>query len=86
MTQMALRSLMLHKLRSLLTILGLVFGVASVIVMLAIAEGAGRDAQRQIEALGVNNVIVRSVKPSEENQSNEEILEYGLTFDDIRAT
>ena len=84
MTQMALRSLMLHKLRSLLTILGLVFGVASVIVMLAIAEGAGRDAQRQIEALGVNNVIVRSVKPSEENQSNEEILEYGLTFDDIR--
>jgi len=52
--------------------------------MLAIAEGAGRDAQRQIEALGVNNVIVRSVKPSEENQSNEEILEYGLTFDDIR--
>lgn len=86
MTRMALRSLMLHKLRSLLTILGLVFGVASVIVMLAIAEGAGRDAERQLEALGISNVIVRSVKPSEDNQdqSDEGTLEYGLTFDDIR--
>jgi putative ABC transport system permease protein len=83
---MALRSLLLHKLRSLLTISGLVIGVASVIIMLAIAEGAGRDAQREIESLGINNVIVRSIKPSQENnnQSDEGILEYGLTFNDIR--
>jgi ABC-type lipoprotein release transport system permease subunit len=58
----SLRSLMMHKLRSFLTILGLVFGVASVIVMLAVAEGASRAAQEQIELLGVNNVIVRSLK------------------------
>ncbi|MEL7500076.1 MAG: ABC transporter permease [Planctomycetota bacterium] len=82
---MALRSLLLHKLRSFLTILGLVFGVASVIIMLAIAEGAGKDAQRQIESLGVSNVIVRSIKPGEEDNSvREGILEYGLTFNDIR--
>ena len=87
MIRMSLRSLLLHKLRSFLTILGLVFGVASVIIMLAIAEGAGLDAQRQIESLGINNVIVRSVKPTDEDrkqQTSERTLEYGLKFDDLR--
>ena len=87
MIRMSLRSLLLHKLRSFLTILGLVFGVASVITMLAIAEGAGLDAQRRIESLGINNVIVRSVKPTDEDrkeQSSVKTLEYGLKFDDLR--
>ena len=85
MVRMALRSLMLHKLRSFLTILGLIFGVASVIIMLAIAEGAGRDAQRQIESLGINNIIVRSIKPGDGDQNNRQgVLEYGLTFNDMR--
>jgi len=85
MVRMSLRSLLLHKLRSFLTILGLVFGVASVIIMLAIAEGAGLDAQRRIESLGINNIIVRSVKPTDEDrreQSSDRTLEYGLTFED----
>ena len=83
--RMSLRSLMLHKLRSLLTILGLVFGVASVVIMLSIAEGAGRDALRQIESLGINNVIIRSVKPtSDDRLERTRILEYGLTFTDMR--
>jgi len=47
MIRMSLRSLLLHKLRSFLTILGLVFGVASVIIMLAIAEGALSVASNQ---------------------------------------
>ena len=87
MVKMSLRSLMLHKLRSLLTILGLVFGVASVIVMLAIAEGAGLDAQRRIESLGINNIIVRSQKPSEDDRLQQNfsgVLEYGLTFLDMQ--
>lgn len=85
MIRMSIRSLMLHKLRSLLTILGLVFGVSSVIIMLAIAEGAGLEAQRQIEALGIRNVIVRSYKPTETammGQDNQ-VLEYGLTYQDM---
>ena len=45
---LAMRNLTLHKLRVLLTILGLIFGVGSVIAMLAIAEGASLEAQRQI--------------------------------------
>ena len=83
---MSLRSLLLHKLRSLLTVLGLVLGVASVIIMLSISEGADRSAQRSIESLGINNVIVRSVKPPQDgNQSsNEYLLEYGLTYDDMQ--
>jgi putative ABC transport system permease protein len=83
----ALRSLLLHKLRSLLTMLGLVFGVASVIVMLAIAEGAADEAQKQIESLGVRNIIVRSVKPVQEaattGDDSQRVLAYGLTWDDL---
>jgi putative ABC transport system permease protein len=84
--RMSLRSLMLHKLRSLLTILGLVVGVASVVIMLAVAEGAGQEAQRNIEALGIRNVIVRSVKPSGGEQEKERngVYSYGLTYLDMR--
>ena len=85
MIKMSLRSLLLHKLRSFLTILGLVFGVASVIIMLAIAEGAGQEAQRQIESLGIQNVIVRSVKPFEDSNSQEEgVKSYGLNYTDMQ--
>ncbi len=87
MFRMALRGVLMHKLRSLLTVLGLVFGVASVIVMLAVGEGASRQAQLQIEALGVNNVIVRSKKPtSDSSDVNFRSFEqsYGLTYDDLR--
>ncbi|APZ95635.1 ABC transporter permease [Fuerstiella marisgermanici] len=87
LTRTAIRSLMLHKLRSFLTMLGLVFGVASVIVMLAIAEGASFEAQQQIESLGVRNIIVRSKKPIEDTESgnsgSEFVLAYGLTWDDL---
>lgn len=84
MVRMSLRSLLLHKLRSFLTILGLVFGVASVIIMLAIAEGAGLDLQRQIASMGINNIIVQSVKPTEDDRKEQRsgILEYGLTKTD----
>ena len=67
--RLGLKSLMLHKLRSGLTALGLVFGVAAVISMLAVGEGASRDAQMRIEQLGATNIILRSVKPSEELQA-----------------
>jgi putative ABC transport system permease protein len=56
----ALQSLGEHKLRSLLTMLGIVFGVGAVIAMLSIGEGARQEALEQIEALGVRNIIIRS--------------------------
>ena len=84
--KMGMKSLMLHKLRSGLTVLGIVFGVASVISMLAVAEGSSRDAQERIAALGATNIIIRSVKPSDEAQATggrpARVLNYGLKYDD----
>jgi putative ABC transport system permease protein len=84
--KLGMKSLLLHKLRSGLTVLGIVFGVAAVISMLAIAEGSSRDAQERIRALGATNIIVRSVKPSDEAQATggrpARILNYGLKYDD----
>lgn len=83
----SIRGVLMHKLRSMLTVLGLVFGVASVIVMLAVAEGASRQAQKQIEALGVHNIIVRSVKPTAtDSDIDYDSFEqnFGLTYSDLR--
>jgi putative ABC transport system permease protein len=48
-----------HKFRSFLTMLGIIFGVASVIAMLSIGEGAKREAIAKYKDLGVNNIIIR---------------------------
>jgi putative ABC transport system permease protein len=83
---LGLRSLWLHRLRSLLTVLGIVFGVCSVIAMLAVGEGASSEAQEQIRRLGSTNIIVRSVKPNEERPPTATrgyAIEYGITYRDI---
>ncbi len=56
-------NLLLHKTRSLLAALGIIFGVASVICMISISEVARRDAIGRIERLGIRNVILDSVPP-----------------------
>ena len=85
--QLGLKNLLLHKLRSLLTMLGIVFGVFSVIAMLAIGEGASRQAQKQVLELGATNIIVISQKPAEgskSNNANTRTLTYGILRDDYR--
>src|SRR5262245_4191024 len=85
--QLGLKSLLLHKLRSGLTMLGIVFGVFSVIAMLAIGEGASAQAQKQIVALGATNIIVRSIKPAEgssNDTSAQGSIRYGLLRSDFR--
>jgi putative ABC transport system permease protein len=92
--RLGVRSLWLHRLRSLLTVLGIVFGVCSVIAMLAIGEGASFEAQEQIKNLGSQNIILRSIKPPEEQKVSDKgsqsyVLQYGLDYRDvqrIRAT
>jgi putative ABC transport system permease protein len=84
--RIAVKDLGIHKLRSSLATIGIVLGVASVIVMLAIGEAARYEAVRQIKELGASNIIVRSVKPTKDTQesvNNEEILTYGLTSKDL---
>jgi putative ABC transport system permease protein len=80
---LGIKTIWLHKLRSFLTALGVVFGVASVVAMLAIGEGASHEAQEQIRKLGSQNIILQSVKPPDGQGSSGEsrsmISEYGLT-------
>ncbi len=85
---LGLRSLALHKLRSILTALGIIFGVASVIAMLSIGEGANWEAQEEIKKLGSQNIILKSMKPTEEAQAGvarSEVVEYGLTQKDFEC-
>jgi putative ABC transport system permease protein len=82
-----LENLLLHKLRSFLTMLGVVFGVGSVVAMLSVGEGAGREALEQIRKLGSNNILISSVKAVEDetasaNRSLINMSVYGLTYDD----
>jgi putative ABC transport system permease protein len=84
--QLGAKSLLLHPLRSLLTVLGIFIGVASVIWLLAIGEGISVKAQQQIEELGANNIIVRSVKPPEETLNDTSFFfHYGLKRSDYDA-
>ena len=54
--------LMAYKLRSLLTILGIVFGVGAVIAMVSISEGARREALREIELMGMRSIRIRPLE------------------------
>jgi putative ABC transport system permease protein len=84
---LGVENLLLHKLRSFLTMLGVVFGVGSVVAMLAVGEGASQEALAQIRRLGSNNIIVSSMKPVEQDQTvvtRNSMLVYGLTYDDYR--
>ena len=88
--RLGVKSLALHPMRSGLTVLGIFIGIASVVWLLAIGEGISQKVQEQIEALGTNNIILRSVKPVSENVvSGNSMAIYGVTRDDydvLRAT
>ena len=82
--QLGVKGVLLHPLRSLLTILGIFVGVASVIWLLAIGEGIGAKAQEQIASLGANNIIVRTIKPDIDVSSNDNSpIPHGITRDDF---
>ena len=85
--QTGIKSLMLHKMRSALTMLGIIFGVCSVIAMLAIGEGASFEAQEVIRKLGSRNIIIRSVQPGQGRGSSEGrrtwTANYGLKTNDV---
>ena len=58
--EIAVENIAAHKLRSGLTMLGIVFGVGAVIAMLSIGAGAEREAMETISRLGLHNVVVRA--------------------------
>ena len=82
---LGIENLLLHKLRTFLTMLGVVFGVGSVVAMLSVGEGASKEALEQIRKVGSNNIIISSVKSVEEvSQSTvySQMSIYGLTYED----
>jgi putative ABC transport system permease protein len=83
---MGLSSLLVHKLRSLLTMLGMIFGVGAVVAMLSITAGAQKDMLASIDMLGVNNIIIEAKEAVDRNelQARRQISP-GLTFRDFRA-
>lgn len=87
--QLGIKSLWLHPMRSILTVLGIFIGVASVIWLLAISQGISNEAQRQIESLGADTIMIRTVKPPSEKLSSQGLTPYGLTreeYDMLVAT
>ena len=82
---LALRSLWLHKLRSILSVLGIIIGTASVIALMAFGRGSMEDALEDIRRQGTTNVIVRSVKPVDARALARPtwVVNYGLTWEDF---
>jgi putative ABC transport system permease protein len=81
---LAWRSLWLHKLRAFLSVLGIIIGTAAVITLMGFGEGSMQDALDDIKREGATNVIIRSVKPPDEGNSQRRsfIATYGLTMAD----
>ena len=83
---MGLASLFAHKLRSLLTMLGMIFGVGAVVAMLSITAGAQKEMMSFIDQLGVNNIIVEAHEALDRNElQTVRAISPGLTFRDYRA-
>lgn len=83
---LGIENLLLHKLRSFLTALGVIFGVGSVVAMLSVGEGASKKALDEIKKVGSNNIIVTSMKPREEEETSmrhPSAVVYGLTYKDF---
>src|SRR5688572_313497 len=84
--QLGIKNLLLHKLRSMLTMLGVVFGVGSVVAMLSVGEGASKEAEEQITKLGSKNILVEAQEPVEQagNSGGQQrrLSMYGIRYDD----
>ena len=84
--RLGLENLRAHKLRSLLTMMGMIFGVAAVVAMLSIGAGAQQEVMAFIEQLGVRNLIVEA-REAPDNQTLQKVrkLSSGLSFQDFRV-
>ncbi|VGO20083.1 ABC transporter permease [Pontiella sulfatireligans] len=86
MVRLAVKNLSQYKLRAGLTMLGIIFGVCSVVAMLSVGEGANREIQEKIQKMGSQNILIKSVKvPNDENAGQSKrsfIAAYGLTYAD----
>src|SRR5205085_5247721 len=82
---LAVRSLWLHKLRAILSVLGIIIGTGAVIALMAFGEGSMHDALEDIKRMGATNIIIRSVKPPDDSSSTRRtrVATYGITRSDF---
>jgi putative ABC transport system permease protein len=86
--KLSFHNVFLHKVRSSLTSLGIIFGVGSVISMMAISEGAKRESLAQIEAMGIDKILVFSRKPSVSlaaGSADSMVQQFGITENDLKT-
>jgi len=88
--EIAVESIVSNKLKSILTALGIIFGVAAVIAMLAIGKGAKQEIMDQMKMVGVNNILVNPVIPdkssaNEEGEKQQKKFSRGLNMLDVEA-
>ena len=88
----AIDAVIANKVRSLLTALGIIFGVAAVIAMLAIGNGAQQEILNQIKLVGVNNIVIKPIIEQQEEKVTEQVgqkekkkFSPGLTIRDVRS-
>ncbi len=88
----AINAVLVNKIRSLLTALGIIFGVAAVIAMLAIGNGAQQEILNQIKLVGVNNIVIKPIIEQKEEKVQEQAgqkdkkkFSPGLTIRDVRS-
>lgn len=84
--RLGVKTLLLHKMRSILTMMGMVFGVGAVIAMLAVGEGASKKALDEIRRLGSQNIIINSQQAVENSGQNSQRIRmniYGLLYADL---
>jgi putative ABC transport system permease protein len=88
----AISAVITNKIRSLLTALGIIFGVAAVIAMLAIGNGAQQEILDQIRLVGVNNIVIKPIVEQKEEKVDEEAgkkekkkFSPGLTIRDVET-
>ena len=83
---MGLSSLLVHKLRTMLTMLGMIFGVGAVVAMLAITAGVEKEMLSYIDLLGVNNIIIEAKEAVDRNELQaRRAISPGMTMRDYRA-
>ncbi|MGD0582439.1 MAG: ABC transporter permease [Bacteroidales bacterium] len=89
--EIAVESIISNKLKSILTALGIIFGVAAVIAMLAIGKGAKQEILEQMKMVGVNNILVNPIIPEKSSSSTEDVekqqkkFSRGLNMLDVEA-
>lgn len=88
--EIAVESIVSNKLKSMLTALGIIFGVAAVIAMLAIGKGAKQEIMEQMKMVGVNNILINPVIPdksstTQEGEKQQKKFSRGLNLLDVEA-